>query len=405
MEKAITQTEGYIETALQKYNEDITDSTLAEIEVQANELTIIDINDKEGYDRVHKLRMKAVKARTAIGKRYKDLNEEAKKFTNAVRDKKKSIEERLKSAESVLVAKEKVVDNEKERIKNEAAEKKQKRIQERINKIFSIGMTFNGTEYVYQDINVSPVEVTTMSDEEYTEVLDKVADAKYIEAERQATSEQKKKEEEARLAKQKAEQEAEQKRLEEQQERIRKEQEKKEADLKAERDKIEAEKKEADEKRWRFRLSQLKSVTWNGQEAIDSETEEVIVSCDKLIALPEVEFTSLMLTHNRAVSDKEEQDRIKAEKAEKEKAEKIKKETEEKTKREVEEKAEKARVAKLEAELAEKLRPDNEKLLLLADAIDVIKMPELANPQSHDILTKAQGHLQRAIQILRQVNL
>ena len=58
-------------------------------------------------------------------------------------------------------------------------------------------------------------------------------------------------------------------------------------------------------------------------------------------------------------------------------------------------------MAKLEAELAEKIKPDNEKLLALAETIHNIKMPTLATEQCHETLVNAQGHLHRAIQILK----
>ncbi len=352
-DRVITQTEEYIEKALKQYT--VTDAEIAKLNDKYMSLKINGQEDVKGYRVVRSARMEIKGKRIDVEKKRKELKEESLKFGKAVDGEAKRITALLLPIETHLTEQEKTIDDEKARIKREAAEKEQKRIQGRIQGLFDTGMAFNGTGYVYQDIIISPEQVNTMTDDEYHAKVNDVAEAKRVEASKLAEIERKKKEEEVRLAKQKAEQEAEQKRLEAENERIKKAQEKKEAELKAERDKLEAEK-----------------------EAVEKVKQD-------------------------AIDKKKHQEEI--EKTKKEAEEKAVIEAKEKAKKEAEEKAEKERIAKMEAELVEKLRPDNEKLLLLADAIDVMQMPELANPQSHDILTKAQGHLQRATQILRTVQL
>ena len=231
-----------------------------------------------------------------------------------------------------------------------------------------------------------------MTDDEYQETINKLTDIKKIEAEKQAETERQEKEEKERQAK-----------IRQEQEQIRKEQEQKEAELRAERKKIEKEKADVDEKRWRFRLGQLKCAGWNGQEAFDQETKELIITIDDLIDWNDDSFNNLLDIHNKLIDDRVAKAKEEIEFVKKQAAEKAIKEAKEQKERETKEKAEKERIAKMESELAEKLKPDNEKLLTLANDIGYLKMPELANDQSHDILNKARGHLNRAVQILRQL--
>ena len=209
-----------------------------------------------------------------------------------------------------------------------------------------MGVVFDGFGYVYkgkegENIEVSGEQIKDMPDEEYQNLISTVLDIQRKDTEAQAIQDKAKKAEDDRLAKIKADQEAEGKRLE---------------DIackqKAQQDEI---------------------------DAANRKIEE-----DKRKAADDIKI-------------REEKERLK-----KELEEKAKKEAEETAKCEAEEKAEKERVAKIEADLTEKLKPDNEKLLALARDIRLLKMPELSNSQSHEILNKARGHLDRAAQILRQ---
>jgi len=352
----ITQTEGYLEQALKQYN--ITDAAIAQMESDYMKLKIAGIDDKKNYQLVRSARMQVKEKRVEVEKTRKSLKEESLKFGRAVDAEAKRIRLLLEPIENYLIEQEKVIDEEKQRIKDEADRKERERIQGRLQKLYGMGCVFDGFGYVYKSkqedvkIEISTEQIQAMSDEEYSELTGNVEKMKLQDSVAQAEEDRQKKEEEDRLAKIREEQEAESKRLAAEREKIRAEQEKKEAELKAAQDKLAAEKK-----------------------AMEAAKET-------------------------AAKTKAEKERI--EKAKQEAAEKALKEKAEAEKKEAEEKAEKERIAKMEAELAEKLKPDNEKLFSLANVIYNLKMPELTNKQSYDILNAAFGHLQRARQILRQ---
>ena len=353
--EVITQTEGYIEQALKKYS--VTDAGIAKLKAEYMPLKIKAIDDAVGYKLVRAARMEVKALRIDVEKTRKGLKEESLIFGRAVDGEAKRITALLEPIEDYLHTQEKTVNEEKQRIKDEEANKERERIQARIKKLYDMGVVFDGFGYVYkgkegENIEVSGEQIKDMPDEEYQNLISTVLDIQRKDAEAQMEIDRQRKEEEDRLAKIKKEQEAEAKRLKEKEDAIKAEQDKKDSELKAEREAIEAEK----------RLIE--------KEKEDKQTEEERVA-----------------EMNKALKEAED---------------KAKKEADEKAEQEATEKAEKERIAKIEAELAEKLKPDNEKLLALARDIRLLKMPELSNSQSHEILNKARGHLDRAVQILRQ---
>ncbi len=346
----IEQTEGYIETALKKYN--ITDAAIEKTKAEYMKLKVDDIDDKEGYQLVRTARMNIKAKRIDVEKTRKGLKEESLTFGRAVDGEAKRIISLLQPIESYLHEQEKDIDDERLRIKTEVETKDRERIQGRVKRLYDMGMVFNGFGYQYKEMKeISGEQIGDMTNEEYDKLLlDIIAIQREDEA-TQAEIDKKKKEEEARLAKVKAEQEAESKRLVAEKARIQKEQEAKEAVLKAESDRIEAEKQKIEDEKKRL--------------------------------------------------EDEKKRQAEVEKAEKTAIDRAKKESDEKAKREAAEKAEKERIAKMEAELAEKMKPDNEKLTSYADKIEAVPAPELSYEQSHDVLKRAQGHIQRALLILR----
>ena len=342
--EVITQTEGYIEQALKKYS--VTDAGIAKLKAEYMPLKIKAIDDAVGYKLVRAARMEVKALRIDVEKTRKGLKEESLIFGRAVDGEAKRITALLEPIEDYLHTQEKTVNEEKQRIKDEEANKERERIQARIKKLYDMGVVFDGFGYVYkgkegENIEVSGEQIKDMPDEEYQNLISTVLDIQRKDTEAQAIQDKAKKAEDDRRAKIKADQEAEGKRLE---------------DIackqKAQQDEI---------------------------DAANRKIEE-----DKRKAADDIKI-------------REEKERLK-----KELEEKAKKEAEETAKCEAEEKAEKERVAKIEADLTEKLKPDNEKLLALARDIRLLKMPELSNSQSHEILNKARGHLDRAAQILRQ---
>jgi len=363
MVRVETDKEDYIETALKQYS--VTDAAITILEKELMPLKIDGIDDVAGYKKVRAGRMKVKGYRVETEKTRKGLKEESIIFGRGVDAKAKSIASRLLPIEEYLYKMEQKIDEEKQRIKDEADRKERERIQGRLQKLYGMGCVFDGFGYVYKSkqedvkIEISTEQIQAMTDDEYETLIAQVADMKEQDSAAQAELDRQKKEEEDRLAKIREEQEAESKRFAAEREKIRQEQEEKERKLKEAQDKLDAEKQAME----------------TAKEKIEEDKRKDYL---EKLRLEEIEN------------------------AKKEALELAEKKAKEKTKKEAEEKAEKERIAKMEAELAEKLRPDNEKLLALADVIYKLKMPELTNKQSYDILNAAFGHLQRARQILRQ---
>ncbi len=351
--EVIKQTEGYI---LKQYN--ITDAAIATLEQKYKPLKINGIDDTKGYNAVRAARIDIKTRRIDVEKIRKSLKEESLRFGKAVDGEAKRIMLLLQPIEEHLSLQEKTIFEERLRIKDEADRKERERIQNRFKKLYEMGMIFDGFVYVYQStfdgkkLEVSGEQITNLTDEDYESFCGSLGILKKADETRQIEHDQKKKEEEDRLTKITEEQQAESKRLAADREKIQKEQAEKEAELQAGKEKLEAEKRELSEKK-------LKEAT-------------------EKLRLEEIE------------------------KAKKEAAEKAEMEAKAQVKREAEEKTEKERVVKMETELAEKLKPDNEKLLAIANSLSSFGMPILQHEQSHEILKKSWRHISRAILILRQ---
>jgi len=121
-----TATEPETKTALQRFN--ITDSAIAKMRDEYLPLKIDGVEDKAGFDRVHKARMVMVKARTTTDKVRKELNAEAKKWIDTVNGEAKRITSLLEPIETHLVTEEQRIEAEAAAIRfkaqREAEEKK-----------------------------------------------------------------------------------------------------------------------------------------------------------------------------------------------------------------------------------------------------------------------------------------
>lgn len=110
--------------------------TVIELTKMAEEyknLSIVNVEDREGYNRVHEARMKLVRTRIDITKKGKELREDANKFSKAVIAREKELVGLIEPVEKELERKQEEIDNEKERIKRVTL------IPERIQKLLEIG--------------------------------------------------------------------------------------------------------------------------------------------------------------------------------------------------------------------------------------------------------------------------
>ena len=250
---------------LVKHN--LTEALLLELENSAAGLEIRDINDKENYDAVNKLRIAAKNTRVMTTKVCKTLREDSIAFQKEVIKKEKEITERIEKVEESLAAKQAIVDAEKDRIKKEKEIAEQQILQERAVKLIESGCNFTGDAYVIDDIRISLIQVKSSDNFTWTVLFSAVeqrfktiqevkaqeeklreeaaANAKLIIEQQKAREEEFKLKEAELQARQKAIEEAEAKAKFEAEEKIRLEQEVK---IKAEQDRIKADQKALEEK-------------------------------------------------------------------------------------------------------------------------------------------------------------
>ena len=230
------------ELAVVKYN--VNEAEISKMASIYMELTVKDLEDKEGFDSVHAARMVMVKHRTSIDKTRKKANEEAQSFIKNNNDNAKKLLALIAPIEDHLTKEEDKVVNEKKRILAEQEAKDRAKTEARINGLMQYGV-------------VKPfMEVATMGDGEYDALLftaktaweaeqKRIADEKIrIEAEK-AEIEKARKEEAARLEEQRKLQEAERLRLD----AIRKEQEEAAKKIEAEKKALEDAKRKEQERK------------------------------------------------------------------------------------------------------------------------------------------------------------
>lgn len=291
------------ELAVVKYN--VNEAEISKMASIYMELTIKDIEDKEGFDSVHAAKMVMVKHRTSIDKTRKKANEEAQVFIKNNNSNAKKLLDLMAPIEDHLTKEEEKVTNEKKRILAEQEAKDRAKIEARINGLLQYGV-------------VKPfMEVATMGDGEYDALL--FASKTAWEVEQKRIADEKAKVEADRVALQKIRDE--------------------------EATKLEAQRKEQEAERL-----QLDNIRKDQEEAARKIEEEKR-------ALEDAKRKEKELVEREAFEKQAaENARVKAEKEAKEKAER---EAREKKEREEAEAAEKLRL--------EELKPDKIKLVAYAN--------------------------------------
>ena len=197
---------------LQQFN--ITDAAIAELKDRYMGLTIKDLDDKEGFQAVHTARMDIVKRRTSVTKTGKDMRAEANAYNKAVLDEEKRILKLLEPIEVHLDTEETRITNEKARIKREVEEAEEKRIQARVDRLFKLGMTWDGAMYGVLTFRLPHALVKEATDEQFEMFCEKVSDAIKIDLKRLLEEKRLADEEKARLQKIADDQAIERKKLE-----------------------------------------------------------------------------------------------------------------------------------------------------------------------------------------------
>jgi hypothetical protein len=154
------------------------DSVIPKVNELAKEfmpLTIKSVDDKDGYAEVAKALRFVVSKRTAVEEKRKELKADSLAFGRAVDSRAKEITAMLEPIETHLKEEKLRIDSEKERIEREIEEKKQAKINERIQMLFSLQMWQTQTEFIWkstlkaQEISILRINLELSTDEEFEE--------------------------------------------------------------------------------------------------------------------------------------------------------------------------------------------------------------------------------------------
>jgi Ni,Fe-hydrogenase maturation factor len=137
----------------------VTDVEIARMK-QYKALTIVDINDKTGYNVVDLRRKEVKKTRTALAKYAEEKRSPAKAYIDKVKAEEKRIIAELEDIEADLEAKQKVINDEKERIRIEDEKRAAEKLQARVN-------TFS--KYTVNEINLDYLKA--LSDADFEAVI------------------------------------------------------------------------------------------------------------------------------------------------------------------------------------------------------------------------------------------
>lgn len=221
--------EDQIKHELAKFN--VADQAIAALKEQYGALTIEGQDDKKGYEAVKKAWNDVRSKRTGLEKKGKELRGNFTVITKAIGDEEKRLIELISPLEDDLYTKWKAIDDEKERVKKEREEAEQKRLNDRLEEITALGMTFAGGFYqIGETISVDIASLRQFDDDQYQKLksvieakkaeLDKI-EADRLEQQRQADEQRQKEADELKrqqdqLAQERAEMDRQRKELDEQ---------------------------------------------------------------------------------------------------------------------------------------------------------------------------------------------
>lgn len=139
------------------------------------DLTIVNYLDEKGYDAVKKAKQKAVKMRTAIEGKEKEILDAMKLRHTAekkeVTDYTAELYVACREAQTALEAKLTVIDNAKKEAADKLAADDKARTEGRDNAMYAIGMTFNGQAFVGYGKSITKNSLYSLSAEAYAAYL------------------------------------------------------------------------------------------------------------------------------------------------------------------------------------------------------------------------------------------
>ncbi|MFD1143452.1 hypothetical protein ACFQ4C_20165 [Larkinella insperata] len=215
----------------------VTDAAINQMKAELLSLTIPAQEDREGYKHIVEARKMVKKTRLDVGKKHDEMTEEAKSYVKRVKAEADRIVGSLKPIELHLQSLEDAYDAEKERIRKQKEIEAQARIENRVNRLRSAGMIWDGVVEMFillQEHKISWEDIKNLPDDQFEPLAIDIEDRykAYLEAEAE-----RKRLEEEEAARKEAERIAEEK-------RIQAERDRQSAELKAENDRLEKLRKE-----------------------------------------------------------------------------------------------------------------------------------------------------------------
>lgn len=364
-----------VEESLSKNN--VTKAVINAMREEFLPLEILGVQDKEGYKLVDEKRKMVKKARGLAVEICTKARAESVAYQKFVIGKQKEVTDELSDIEKQLEAKLDVIDKEKDRMAAEEETRKQIRLQERVEKLLSLGMVRTGDNYILGGHIINVIHLKIYDEFQWQTTIDPVeVDYKIIQA--------KKAEEEIAFKKLQEEQAAEReklnadkKALEEQLRKQKADQEVHEKAVAEHNAKIEAEKKNAVENILKSRKSALFSLGFS-QQGESLLFKELTIDSDDLSKLADSEWPNFLDDLTAKVSIikvRVEEDRVKKENqliedakvAERIRLEGIRKKQEEE-----------AKIAEAEKAKQAALAPDIEKYNSFIQTITELKVPEFS---------------------------
>jgi colicin import membrane protein len=365
--------------ALVKHN--ITEQALATMEHEFMQLKIAGLDDKDGYKAVYEARIMVKNTRVLTKKVCKAKRDVLNKEVKANIAKEDEIVERLEKVETYLASEEKKIDDLKQEIKDRQEKEEQVRLQTRAADLIGrCGMKFENDGYVLDEIRISAVQVKTLDEFTFGQLMAGV-ERKYIErqelqAEQNRQAEEKAAENRRILEEAKAKEEENIKKERELQAR-QKAIEEAEAKAKHEEDSRIIQAKLAEIKAVEDRLKTRKSALFSLGFALQGEDmvfTNVKIPVAKLIAATEQEWPQWIDRATTVV--KKEKDRIEAERIARE--DKIAKDAAEKA---ITDALEKTKAEELERQRIANLAPDGEKLTTYFADVLKVAIPSFATEE------------------------
>lgn len=291
-----------IETELVKAN--VTQAVINTLKDRYSGMKLASLTDKESYLELKAAAKECSKIRNLAVKCCKAGREDAIAIQKLWVAKEKEVVAEIQSVETPLDNEIAKFDAEVERLANEEKRLQEEAYMHRTQALTKMGAVYSEGSFTLGAYSIEAGMIKESSDTTWNDSILPKFDAEYQTIEAERIELQKKKDIEEAELKRKQDELAEQQRLfNEQQAEFKRKQDEQ---AQVERDRIAEEQRlkvDADNKRWRYRLSLLDEIGWNGQFAFPrlADNETKVFTYDELVELSDETFGSRMKEYNSQV--------------------------------------------------------------------------------------------------------